>query len=206
MVKRKTERYDPEPPKLVAEKVLRRLTALDVEMRNLNAFCVLLKELNARLIAEKPVVEGPHANAVRMVRAGILRAALGSVMACLDPTDQKRGNRASVGGILGLLEDTGFLQQLRESHEELRKDPLFERVKRLRDDIAHNLDREDARTLTSVEYQDVYNLAARAGDIVVQLFMDCGRGNPEFPEYQGPSVKYAKLFWDTYFLGLRPRG
>jgi hypothetical protein len=108
MVKRKTERDDPEPPKLVAEKVLRRLAALDLEMRNLDAFCVLLKDLNARLIAEKPVVEGLHANAIRMVRAGILRAALGSVMACLDPTDQNRGNRASVGGILGLLKDAEF--------------------------------------------------------------------------------------------------
>lgn len=73
-----------------------RLTALDLAMRNLDAFCALLKDLNARLVADEPVIDEPHAYAIRMVRAGILRAAIGTVMACLDPADQRRGNRASV--------------------------------------------------------------------------------------------------------------
>jgi hypothetical protein len=139
---------DEAEPKLVAEKVLIRLTALNLEMRNLDAFCALLKDLNGRLVAEEPVVREPHAHTIAMVRAGILRAALGSVMACLDPADQKRGgNRASVGEVLGLLKGAADLQHVRESHEGLRKDPLFKRVKRLRDDVAHNLAREDALTL-----------------------------------------------------------
>jgi hypothetical protein len=188
----------PEP--LVTEKVLRRLTALDREVRNLDAFCALLKDLNVRLVAEKTVVKAPHANVIVMVRAGILRAAIGTVMACLDPAE--RGNRASVGGILGLLEGEAALQQVRESHEGVRKDPLFERVKRLRDDVAHNLDREDAGTLTPVEYRDLFELAERAERIVVQLFTACNR-RPEFVHHLQNTADHAKVFWDTYFLGMQ---
>jgi hypothetical protein len=193
---------DDAEPKLVAEKVLIRLNALNLEMRNLDAFCAVLKDLNARLVAEEPVVREPHAHAIAMVRAGILRAALGSVMACLDPADQKRGNRASVGEVLGLLKGAADLQQVRESHEGLRKDPLFERVKRLRDDVAHNLARKDALTLTPVEYADLYELAEHAKKIVVELFAGCRRGTPDFLDYHGPTARNAKIFWNTYFFGM----
>jgi hypothetical protein len=185
---------------LVAKKVLVRLTALDLAMRNLHAFCALLKDLNARLVADETVVEEPHAYAIRMVRAGILRAAIGTVMACLDPADQKRGNRASVGEIFGLLKDVAALHRVREFHKSLRKDPLFQRVKRLRDDVAHNLVREDVQT--PVEYEDVYKLAESAEQIVVELFAACGRGTPEFLDYHGPTGKHARIFWDTYFFGM----
>jgi hypothetical protein len=166
-------------------------------MRNLDAFCTLLKDLNARLVVDGPSVEEPHAYAIRMVRAGILRAAIGTVMACLDPADQKRLNRPSVGEIFGLL--AAALQPLRELHKSLRKDPSFERVKRLRDDVAHNLVREDVQT--PVEYEDVYKLTERAEQIVVELFAACGRGTPEFLDYHGPTAKHAKIFWDTCFFG-----
>ena len=46
--------------------------------------------------------------AITMVRAGLLRAAISTVMACLDPSD-RRGNRASVGEILDLLQDEDWL-------------------------------------------------------------------------------------------------
>ncbi len=189
-----------EPPKLVAKKVLVRLTALDLAMRNLGAFCALLKDLNARLVDDEPLVEEPHAYAIRMVRAGILRAAIGIVMACLDPADQKRGNRASVGEIFCLLEDVAALQGMREFHQSLRKGSLFERVKRLRDDVAHNLVRKDVQT--PVEYEDLYKLAESAEQIVVELYSACGRGAPEFLDYRGPTAEHAKIFWDTYFFGM----
>jgi hypothetical protein len=203
MSKPRTKRDNAEPPKLVAKKVLVRLTALDLAMRNLGAFCALLKDLNARLVDDEPVVEEPHAYAVRMVRAGILRAAIGTVMACLDPADQKRGNRASVGEIFGLLNDVAALQRVQEFHKSLRKDPLFQRVKRLRDDVAHNLVREDVQT--PVEYEDVYKLAESAEQIVVELFAAFGRGTPEFLDYRRPTAKHAKIFWDTYFFGVSMR-
>ena len=200
MSKPRTKRDNAEPPKLVAKKVLVRLTALDLAMRNLGAFCALLKDLNARLVDDEPVVEEPHAYAIRMVRAGILRAAIGTVVACLDPADQKRGNRASVGEIFCLLKDVAALQGMREFHQSLRKDPRFERVKRLRDDVAHNLLREDIET--PVEYEDLYKLAESAEQIVGELYSACGRGTPEFLDYRGPTAKHAKIFWDTYFFGM----
>jgi hypothetical protein len=55
-------------------------------------------------IARTWAMTEPHISAITMVRAGILRAAISTVMACLDPAD-RRGNRASVGQILQMLED-----------------------------------------------------------------------------------------------------
>jgi hypothetical protein len=194
MSKPKTKRDDVEPPEMVAKKVRSRLIALDREMKNLDAFCVLLKDLNAHDLS---AVKGPHVAAITMVRAGILRGAIAAVMACLE---RLGGDRASVGEILGLLPDAAAFQRVRESHEGVRKSPLFDRVKRLRDDIAHNLVREDAQT--PVHYEDVYKLADIAEKIVVQLFKACGRGTPEFLDYRMRTAEHAKIFWDTYFLGM----
>jgi hypothetical protein len=52
-------------------------------------------------------------------------------------------------------------------------------------------------------YEDVYKLAEIAEQIVVQLFAACGRGTPEFLDYRVRTVEHAKIFWDTYFLGMR---
>ena len=103
----------------------------------------------------------------------------------------------------GLLKDVAALHRVREFHKSLRKDPLFQRVKRLRDDVAHNLVREDVQT--PVEYEDVYKLAESAEQIVVELFATCGRGTPEFLDYHGPTAKHARIFWDTYFFGMSMR-
>lgn len=92
------------------------------------------------------------------------------------------------------------LQGIREVHQSLREDPLFERVKRLPHDVAHNLVREDVQT--PVEYEDLYKLAESAEQIVVELYSACGRGTPEFLDYRGPTAKHAKIFWDTYFFGM----
>jgi hypothetical protein len=87
-------------------------------MKNLGAFCALLKDLHARDLS---AVREPHAYAISVVRAGILRGAIGTVMACLE---RLGGDRASVGEILGLLEGMEALQQVRESHEcEFRFNP-----------------------------------------------------------------------------------
>jgi hypothetical protein len=98
-------------------------------MANVDAFCAILKDLHARDLA---AVREPHAYAICMVRAGILRGAIGTVMACLDPPGD---NRASVGQILKTLNDTTLadffatagqgstaaLQQARKSYEDLRE-------------------------------------------------------------------------------------
>jgi len=68
-----------------ANDVISRLSALgdrDGVMANVDAFCALLKDLNARNFS---IVKEPHVSAIAMVRAAILRSAIGAVMACLDP-------------------------------------------------------------------------------------------------------------------------
>ena len=77
-----------------ANDVIKRLFALgDREgvMANVDAFCALLNDLNAR-----PIVGKPHAYAIAMVRAGILRGAIGAVMACLDPPKSPLGKPAPI--------------------------------------------------------------------------------------------------------------
>ncbi|HEY1865331.1 MAG TPA: hypothetical protein VGG77_16950 [Roseiarcus sp.] len=142
-----------------AHEVIDRLFALNEAMESADAFCAYLKELNARdvLVKQYAVLEpsdvgARHVVSIRWVHGGILRAAIGTIMACLDPEDSRRGNRASVGPIIQLLKDktlvdlfagTGqgmALQQARERYEALLKDDLFDPAKRLRNDmIAHIL-------------------------------------------------------------------
>jgi hypothetical protein len=176
-------------------------------MANVDAFCALLKDLNAR-----PIVTEPRAFAIAMVRAGILCGAIGAVMACLDPAD-RRGNRASIGQILETLKDTTLahffatagrgstmaLHQARKSYDDLRESGSYKRVKRLRDKaVAHTLN-----TLPpEAGYEDVYKLAEIAEKIVIQLFAACGRGPPEFLGSRLRTAEHAKIFWDTYFWGM----
>ena len=98
-----------------ANRVLHRLDVLDDAMANVDAFWALLKDLNAR---DQSIVKFPHSAAIHMVRAGILRRD-GTIMACLDPEDW-RGNRASIGQILGVLKDT----ELVDLFCRVRGDPL----------------------------------------------------------------------------------
>ena len=144
-------------PRLVerANEVIDRLFALNEAMESADAFCAYLKELSARDVLVKqylvkpPDVGASHVLSIRWVHAGILRGAVGTITACLDPEDSRRGNRASVGQIIQLLKDktlvdlfagagqgsTVALQQARERYEALLKDDLFDRAKRLRNDV-----------------------------------------------------------------------
>ena len=173
----------------------------------MDAFCALLKDLNAR-----PLVGEPHASAIAMVRAGILRGAIGAVMACVDPPD-RRDNRASIGQILDTLKDTTLadffatprqgstmaLQEARKWYQDLRANGSYKRVKRLRDKaVAHTLNTSPPEA----RYEDVYKLAEIAEEIMVQLFAACGHGPPEFLGSRLRTAKHAKIFWDTYFLGI----
>jgi hypothetical protein len=195
-----------------ANEVIDRLFALDDAIANAHAFCALLKDLNARDIS----AEKPHIAAMLMVRAGILRAAIGTIMACLDPKDW-RGNRASVGQILDAFKDTALvdylasagqgstaaLQQARERYEALQKDELYERGKMVRHEVvAHNLIRETGDALTPLAYGDIYKLADIAESIAIELYAACGRGKPSCLDWRDRSAEQAKVFWDTYFLGM----
>src|ERR1700733_14165379 len=127
-----------------ANEVMDRLFALNEAMESADAFCAYIKELNARDVLVKQYLVKPsdvgarHVLSIRWVHAGILRAAIGTITARLDPEDSRRGNRASVGQIIQLLKDktlvdliagagqgsTVALQQARERYEALTQGRL----------------------------------------------------------------------------------
>jgi hypothetical protein len=199
-----------------ANEVIERLFALNEAMESADAFCAYLKELTAHsvLVSEhvlvNPDVAARHVAATRWVHAGIVRAAIGTIMACLDTGDW-RLNRASVGQIIQLLKDktlvdyfasagqgsTAALQQARERYEALRKDDLLERAKRLRHDVVAHILIRDTPT-PKVNYKDVYDLRDAAEQIVTDLIAACGRQKPK----RSPVAEQAKFFWDTYLLGM----
>ena len=197
-----------------ANKVIGRLFALNKAMESADAFCAYLKELTAHsvLVREYLVipsdVEAKHVAATRWVHEGIVRAAIGTIMACLD---EKGGNRASVGQIIEALKDktladyfasagqgsTAALQRARESYEDLLKGDLFDRAKWLRHDMVGHILIRDTPT-PKVRYEDVYDLRDAAEHIVTDLFAACGRQKPK----PAPVAEQAKFFWDTYLLGM----
>lgn len=77
--------------------------------------------------------------------------------------------------------------------------------RRLRDDaVSHTLIRED-RTPT-VSYEALYELHDIAEQLTARLFAMCDRGKPSFLEHEAVLAESAKLFWDTYFAGMRAVG
>ena len=92
------------------------------------------------------------------------------------------------------------LQQARERYEALLKDDLFDRAKRLRNDVvAHNLI-PDTPT-PKVHYEDVYDLRGAAERIVTDLFAACVRDKPNCLALRAGTDEQAKLFWDTMSAG-----
>jgi hypothetical protein len=197
-----------------ANEVIERLFALDEAIANARAFRAFLEDLHARDLS---VVREPHIAAISMARAGFLRSAISTVMACLDPEDRRR-NRASVGQILAMLKDAelvaffpehgtppdfgaAVLQQVRRDYETLTKGDLFSRGKRLRDDaIAHILIRDDPTP--TVSYETIYALHDAAEQLVIGLYQVCDRGIPEFIEHRPRLIDHARVFWNTYFDGM----
>jgi len=106
-----------------------------------------------------------------------------------------------VAGFVGIRKgSTVALQQARERYEALLKDDLFDRAKRLRNDVvAHNLI-PDTPT-PKVHYEDVYDLRDAAERIVTDLFAACVRDKPNCLALRAGTDEQAKLFWDTYERG-----
>ena len=199
-----------------ANDVLERLFMLSDAITDARAFRALLEDLHGRL--DRNPVTGPHAHAATMVRAAILRSAIGTVMSVLDVEDSRRGNRASIGQILHLLKDSAVaamltkrsggtiaevpaIESIRGRYTALTKSDRFARGKRLRNEIAHVLV-ADTPTPT-VEYQDTYALHDEAERLVSDLHQLCGRAPAKFIAEREIVQQRAKTFWDTYFAGLK---
>jgi hypothetical protein len=197
-----------------ADEVLERLFALDEAVANARAFRAILEDLHGRDLS---VVKAPHVAAMAMVRAGTLRAMIGTIMACLDRSD-RRGNRASVGQILDMLNDPvlaavfpegpraaasqpELLEQARQDYATLQDSDLMQRGRRLRDDaIAHILVRDDPTPVVS--YETLYELHDAAERLIALLYKVCDRGTPQYLGHQTGLAENAKVFWDTYFVGM----
>jgi hypothetical protein len=198
-----------------ANEVIDRLFALDEAVANARALRAMLEDLHARDLS---VVREPHVTAITMVRAGILRAAIGTVMACLDPAD-RRGNRASVGQIIDMLKDETLVAVFRESGTPKELGPaalqqvagqygaliggdLFERGRRFRNDaIAHVLIPD--KPTPTLTYETIFALHDAAEQLVTGLYQVCDRGKPRYPDHLGALTEHAKVFWDTYFGGIQ---
>lgn len=199
-----------------ANDVLDRLFMLSDAITDARAFRALLEVLHARDLS---AVTGRQADAVAMVRAAILRSAIGAVMAVLDPEDSRRGNRASVGQILDLLEDADVaamltkrsgkavagaptVESVRAKYAALVKSGRFARGRRLRNEkVAHVLV-PDTPTPT-VQYADIYALQDEAERLVTELHQLCDRAPPRFVSDRPMVEEHARTFWDTYLAGLR---
>jgi AbiU2 len=197
-----------------ANDVIGRLFALDEAITNTRAFRALLEDLHARDLS---VVKEPHVTAITMVRAAILRSALGAIMACLDPKDW-RGNRASVGQIIDLLKDeklvavfpepgtakdsgVAALQRVTRDYDALIKGVAFEHGRQLRNDAIAHLLIPDERT-PDVTYETIFSLHDAAERLVTSLYQVCDRGKPRYPDHLASLTEHAKVFWDTYFAGM----
>jgi hypothetical protein len=193
-----------------------RLQELDrTAVTNARAFRALLENLHGRDLS---VVQEPHVGAIRLVRAGILRGAIGTVMACLDPAD-RCGNRASIGQILEILEEPNVadvfsyrwrspgsgattLQEARHDYDALLASDLFDRGRRLRNEaIAHLL--VPGTPTPTVDYAAIYQLDDAAEQLMTKLSKVVGLGAPEFIEQCPRLTESAKTFWDTYFRGMK---
>jgi hypothetical protein len=198
-----------------ANDIIERVIALDAAVSNARAFRALLEDLHSRNIE---AVREPHVSAIGMVRAGILRSLILSVTACLDPEDKRRGNRASAGQILDMLEDDAVVRRFPASHEPLepglvalerarkeyrmlREGRLLQHARNLRNGaIAHLLVSE--KPSDDVSYETLYELHDVAERLVVDLSQVCYRGAPSFPDLRASLAGNAKVFWDTYFKGI----
>jgi hypothetical protein len=199
-----------------ANDVQQRLKILNDAFFILDAFCSLLKDINSR----SPTLPRAQARSVATVRASILRSAIALVVAALDRTDRRRGNRASLGHILGLLKDHAVADYLSKPHptsikkpiwqevidtqsryDQVLKGPTYDQVRSLRNDaIGHLLLHEDPTS--PGEYQEVFALVNELEVMLATLFKGLGIAPPKFIALKKTNTEQAKLFWDTYLAGV----
>lgn len=197
-----------------ANKIIEHLCLLDDEVSNAQAFLVLLKTLHSQDLS---MVPSTHVAGVEMVRAGILRAAISSILACLDPHDE-RNNRASIGQILKMLDDDeikkvllkkrvgqdqklALLDNVKIEFAKLIASDPYKKLRKLRNNkIGHNL--LDKKPGQEIEYSEIYDCFDSAKRMAANLlrFSDCDK--PKFESIQSLSCNDAQMFWGTYFKGL----
>ena len=193
----------------LANEIMKRLDALALTLTNARGFRVWIEELHSRDLS---VVKPPHVDAIHMTRAGMLRAAITSIMAALDT---KSRDRASVGQIIHMLEEldlstlayrwphAGFgaatLQQAKADWQAILQGPDYSDCKAHRDNmVAHTL----MLATPVIENQAFFRLHDAAERVGSLLFDVCGYGRPSFVAQKAGLATNAKVFWDTYWRGM----
>ena len=204
-----------------ANDLLERANKLDDAVANLQVFRSLLEDLDARTANYLPPlkISRQQKQAIRAVRAAILRSAIALSIAILD---FKRSDRASLGQITELLKDTPLtefflkargqagsvddamrekLQEVCDRYHQIYTSQSFLRVKQLRNaEIGHLLMQKEP-TPTG-EHSDVFAITDEIERQVITLHEGLGMTPPRFIELKTQTVEQAKLFWDTYFTGV----
>ena len=192
-----------------ANAVIDRLRPLAVTLANGRCFRALLENLRDR---DRSTVAEPYVSAIYMVRAGILRAAIGTIMAALDKPGT---DRASVGQIIRMLEgmdlsilsyrwpDVAFgaakLQQAKSDWAALLASAEFQDCKDFRDGaVGHTL----VLDLPTVPNEAYFRLHDEAEELTLHFYAICGYGKPEFVVHRDQATANAKIFWDTYWKGM----
>lgn len=200
-----------------ADEVYEIAMMLDEAAINARAFRMLLGNLTGRA---RTAEESRHEIGLQMVRAALVRAQITAIVAMLDASD-KRGNRASLGHILKLLDDADLVatlthpdpfdrnpanaDQLKELHVQYNRiveSDVYRRIKDLRNRAIAHLLRLDS-TETAVQNFDVSSIQDQVEELVAALFHGLGYGEPQFVSRGDMIRDSATLFWETYFLGLR---
>ncbi|MFZ0853660.1 MAG: hypothetical protein WAO08_31245 [Hyphomicrobiaceae bacterium] len=193
-----------------ANDIMDRLRPLDLTLANAHGFRALLEDLHGRDLS---AVKEPHIGAIHMVRAGIIRAAIGTIMAAVD----KRGtDRASIGQIVHMFDgmknlailayrwpDATFgpaeLQRAKDDWAALLATGDFQDCKDFRDGaIGHTL----VLALPTVPNEAYFRVLDAAANITRRFYRISGYGEPSFPDHKPTMTASAKMFWDTYFKGM----
>jgi hypothetical protein len=192
-----------------ANAVLERALKLDEAFDVLHAFRSLLENLKSRgsiLLPREQLLTAA------IVRASLLRSAIGVAVAILDAPDPRRRNRAGFGEILVLLKGKSVvdlltssdpmgsrrrkLSEVRHHYNKLVKTPLFSRVRDLRhNEIGHLLISDEP--IERVEYNDVLAITDEIEALLVSLFEGLDR-SPAFIEKKKQAIEGARLFWDAF--------
>lgn len=195
-----------------ANAVMDRLCPLTNAISNARGFRALLEDLHGRALSD---VKEPHVSAITLVRAAILRTAITTIVACVDPEGRDRACAAQIirmfeGMDLSVLSDrwpnatfgAAALKEAKDDWSAVVQTDDYKNCKALRDNaIAHIL----MLPTPTVQYEAYFKLHDAAERLALRFFAIAGFGKPSFLEHQPGLTASAKVFWDTYWKGMLPR-
>jgi hypothetical protein len=178
-------------------------------LANAFAFRALLEDLHFR---DFTVVQEPHVTAIQLVRAGIMRAAISTIMAAVD---RQSAHRASIGQIIHMFERVDLsvladlwpspalgpteLQHAKDAWIALQASDNFKDCKDFRDRVvAHTL----VLAAPIVRNEAYFGVLDTAEAITRRFYRIWVYGRPSFPDHKPTLTSSAKVFWDTYFVGM----